>query len=46
MLKWKIFRSVEDYVIVHARTFSEALAKARLYDSRYCAGYVVDDDED
>ena len=29
---------------VRARSFDEALAKARLRDSRYCGGYVADDD--
>lgn len=29
---------------IRARSFDEALAKARLRDSRYCGGYVADDD--
>ena len=28
-----------------ARSFDEALAKARLRDPRYCAGYVADDED-
>ncbi|MBQ9211053.1 MAG: hypothetical protein IJ153_05595 [Clostridia bacterium] len=32
-------------VRVRARTFSEALEKARLRDPGYCAGYVADDDD-
>ena len=40
MERWKIFRGVDDYVIVRARTFSEALAKARMRDPEYNSGYT------
>lgn len=43
-MKWKIFKSVEEYVIIRAASFDEALEKARKIDKSYCAGYVVDDD--
>ena len=46
MERWKIFRGVDDYVIIRARTFSEALAKARMRDPEYNSGYMLDDDED
>ena len=41
-MKWKIFKSAEEYVIIRADSFDEALAKARKIDKAYCAGYVVD----
>lgn len=44
MEKWKIFKSAEEYIIIHARSFDEALAKARLRDPEYCGGYIVDDE--
>lgn len=43
-MKWKIFKSEKEYVIVRADSFDEALAKARKIDKAYCAGYVVDDE--
>lgn len=46
MERWKIFRGVDDYIIVRARTFGEALAKARMRDPEYNSGYMLDDDED
>ena len=44
MDKWKIFKSAEEYIIIYARSFDEALAKARLRDPAYCGGYIVDDE--
>ena len=46
MANWKIFKNQSEYIIVHARTFSEALSRAKLHDPAYCGGYMVDDDED
>lgn len=43
MLTWKIFKSPTEYIIIRARSFDEALAKARLYDPEYCGGYAIDD---
>lgn len=47
-MKWKIYKlrnGKEEYVIIRADSFDEAIAKARKIDKAYCAGYVVDDDE-
>lgn len=47
-MKWKIYKlrnGKEEYVIIRADSFDEAIAKARKIDKSYCAGYVVDDDE-
>lgn len=45
MLTWEIIGGGLPPVRVRARTFSEALKKARLRDPNYCGGYVVDDDD-
>lgn len=39
MATWEIVGGVR----VRARTFDEALAKARLRDPGYCAGWVVEE---
>ena len=44
MLTWVIMGAGVPNLKVRARSFDEALAKARLQDSRYCGGYVADDD--
>ena len=44
MLTWVIMGAGVPNLKVRARFFDEALAKARLRDSRYCGGYVADDD--
>ena len=44
MLTWVIMGAGGPNLKVRARSFDEALAKARLRDSRYCGGYVADDD--
>ena len=44
MLTWVIIGAGVPNLNVRARSFDEALAKARLRDSRYCGGYVADDD--
>ena len=44
MLTWVIMGARVPNLKVRARSFDEALAKARLRDSRYCGGYVADDD--
>lgn len=44
-MKWKIYKlrnGKEEYVIIRADNFDEAIAKARKIDKAYCAGYVVD----
>ena len=45
MLWWVIVGPGLKDVRVLAQSFDEALAKARLRDSRYCAGYVADDED-
>lgn len=43
-MKWKIYKlcnGKEEYVIIRADSFDEAIAKARKIDKAYCAGYVV-----
>lgn len=42
-MKWKIFKSSTDFVIVRAESFDEALKKARRLDPRYCGGYLLDE---
>ena len=44
MLTWVIMGAGVPNLKVRARSCDEALAKARLRDSRYCGGYVADDD--
>lgn len=44
-MKWKIFKSATDFVIVQAESFDEALKKARRLDPRYCGGYILDDEQ-
>ena len=44
MLTWVIMGAGVPNLKVRARSFDEALAKARLRDSRYCGGYEADDD--
>ena len=44
MLTWVIMGAGVPNLKVRARSFDEALAKARPRDSRYCGGYVADDD--
>ena len=44
MLTWVIMGAGVPNLKVRSRSFDEALAKARLRDSRYCGGYVADDD--
>ena len=44
MLTWVLMGAGVPNLKVRARSFDEALAKARLRDSRYCGGYVADDD--
>ena len=44
MLTWVIMGAGVPNLKVRARSFDEALAKARLRDSRYCGGDVADDD--
>lgn len=44
-MKWKIFKSPTEFIIVRADSFDEAIKKARLLDPGYCGGYVVDDEE-
>lgn len=43
ILGWTAGPGVPD-LKVEAESFDEALAKARLRDSRYCGGYVADDE--
>lgn len=45
MTRWKIFKNPSEYLIIRARTFSEALARAKDIDPAYCGGYMVDDDD-
>ena len=44
MLTWEITGYNLPALRIRARSFDEALAKARIHDPRYCGGYVVDDD--
>ena len=44
MLTWVIMGAGVPNLKVRARSFDEALAKARLRDTRYCGGYVAYDD--
>lgn len=41
---WIIFGGGLPEIRIRANSFDEALRKARLRDSRYCGGYVADDD--
>ena len=43
MATWEIVGGDLPPVRVRARTFDEALAKARLRDPGYCAGWVVEE---
>ena len=45
MLWWVIVGPGLKDVRVRARSFGEALAKARLRDPGYCAGYAADDED-
>lgn len=45
MLTWEIIVSGMPDIRIRARSFSEALEKARLRNPGYCCGYVVEDDE-
>lgn len=45
MLVWIMSGPGLPDVRVRARTFSEALKKAKLRDPGYCFGYVADDDD-
>lgn len=40
-MKWKIFKSAAESIIVLADSFDEALRKARIIDPDYSAGYVI-----
>ena len=44
MLTWVIVGPGVPDLKIRARSFDEALEKARLQDSRYCGGYVADDE--
>lgn len=41
-MKWKIFKSATEFVIVRAESFDEALKKARMLDPHFCGGYVIE----
>lgn len=43
MATWEIVGGDLPPVRVRARTFDEALAKARLRDPGYCAGWVIEE---
>ena len=44
MLTWVIVGAGVPDLKILARSFDEALEKARLRDSQYCGGYVADDE--
>lgn len=44
MLTWVIVGPGVPDLKIRARSFDEALEMARLRDSRYCGGYVADDE--
>lgn len=44
MLTWVIVGPGVPDLKIRARSFDEALEGARLRDSRYCGGYVADDE--
>lgn len=44
MLTWVVIGAGVPDLKVRAMSFDEALAKARLRDSRYCGGYVDEED--
>lgn len=44
MLTWVIMGAGVPDLKVRARSFDQALAKARAVDSRYCGGYVDEED--
>ena len=44
MLTWVIVGAGVPDLKIRARSFDEALEKARLRDSQYCGGYVDDDE--
>lgn len=43
MLTWEIIGPNLPALRIRARSFDEALEKARLRDKNYCGGYVVED---
>ena len=44
VLTWVIVGAGVPDLKIRARSFDEALEKARLRDSQYCGGYVADDE--
>ena len=44
MLTWVIVGAGVPDLKIRARSFDEALEKARLRDSRYCGGYGAEDE--
>lgn len=44
MLTWEIVGPGLPVLRIRARSFDDALAKARLRDRNYCGGYVVDEE--
>lgn len=43
-MKWVIYGAGLEPIKVRAKSFGEALKKARLRDERYCGGYVDDEE--
>ena len=44
VLTWVVIGAGVPDLKIRARSFDEALEKARLRDSQYCGGYVADDE--
>ena len=44
MLTWEIVGPGLSPIRVRARSFDDALRKARLRNAAYCGGYIVDED--
>ena len=44
MLTWVVVGAGLPDLRIRARSFDEALSRARLRDSGYCGGYVADDE--
>ena len=40
-MKWKLFKSAAESIIVLADSFDEALRQARMIDPDFNAGYVI-----
>lgn len=45
MFLWEIFGGNLPHIRIEAKSFDEAIKKARLQNERYCGGFIVEEDE-